>query len=338
MAGFRTYRTTVKLDNWFEDRLLEEDEENQHLAKVQKGELNAQKVDFIKHHMMRPVQLTVSADKRLHFGDVVMLLNIEGENPVCTTLSVNAEMNPLRKIPFASIVAPCGVSGGRRLQACVRTAFVITSVDGTPEGCPLLFDQSFALRTTSGFAGGLYLTSEPRSFHKSAKLSRLQEVNLESELTFESWWKVVFFDPEERMEFEGRPVPANVRVVIVHCKTNQALAVLGNFVQAYSRFTFPQAFPQTFSHSPSFFLSRTIYGNEFEVTAHSFLDCHRTERDNNHWIVCTGDPSGEGLLFFSRTLSVAAGMETIEQCRKEFSLSNIKEGPVAVTREPCHDA
>ncbi|XP_053742580.1 cilia- and flagella-associated protein 161-like isoform X3 [Synchiropus splendidus] len=303
MAGFRTYRTTVKLDNWFEDRLLEEDEENQHLAKVQKGELNAQKVDFIKHHMMRPVQLTVSADKRLHFGDVVMLLNIEGENPVCTTLSVNAEMNPLRKIPFASIVAPCGVSGGRRLQACVRTAFVITSVDGTPEGCPLLFDQSFALRTTSGFAGGLYLTSEPRSFHKSAKLSRLQEVNLESELTFESWWKVVFFDPEERMEFEGRPVPANVRVVIVHCKTNQALAVLGNFVQA------------------------TIYGNEFEVTAHSFLDCHRTERDNNHWIVCTGDPSGEGLLFFSRTLSVAAGMETIEQCRKEFSLSNIKEGP-----------
>ncbi|KAM8861466.1 cilia- and flagella-associated protein 161 isoform 1-T1 [Synchiropus picturatus] len=303
MAGFRTYRTTVKLDNWFEDRLLEEDEENQHLAKVQKGELNAQKVDFIKHHMMRPVQLTVSVDKRLHFGDVVMLLNIEGENPVCTTLSVNAEMNPLRKIPFASIVAPCGISGGRRLQACVRTAFVITSVDGTPAGCPLLFDQSFALRTTSGFAGGLYLTSEPRSFHKSAKLSRLQEVNLESELTFESWWKVVFFDPEERMEFEGRPVPANVRVVIVHCKTNQALAVLGNFVQA------------------------TIYGNEFEVTAHTFLDCHRTERDNNHWIVCTGDPSGEGLLFFSRTLSVAAGMETIEQCRKEFSLSNIKEGP-----------
>ncbi|KAM9807817.1 cilia- and flagella-associated protein 161-like [Neosynchiropus ocellatus] len=302
MAGFRTYRTTVKLDNWFEDRLLEEDEANQHLDKVQKGELNAQKVDFIKHHMMRPVQLTVSEDRKLHFGDVVLLLNIEGENPVCTTLSVNAEMNPLRKIPFASIVAPCGVSGGRRLQACARTAFVITSVDGTPEGCPLLFDQSFALRTTSGFAGGLYLTSEPRSFHKSAKLSRLQEVNLESKLTFESWWKVVFFDPEERMEFEGRPVPANVRVVIVHCKTNQALAVLGNFVQA------------------------TIYGNEFEVTAHTFLDCHRTERDNNHWIVCTGDPSGEGLLFFSRTLSVAAGLETIEQCRQQFSLSNIKEG------------
>lgn len=44
---------------------------------------------------------------------------------------------------------------------------------------------------------------------KCAKKSRLQEVNLEAVSSFLSWWKIVHFDPQERLEYEGQPVPVS---------------------------------------------------------------------------------------------------------------------------------
>lgn len=43
-----------------------------------------------------------------------------------------------------------------------------------------------------------------------AKKSRLQEVNLVDSGSFLSWWKVVHFDPQERLENEGLPVPVSL--------------------------------------------------------------------------------------------------------------------------------
>lgn len=45
---------------------------------------------------------------------------------------------------------------------------------------------------------------------KCAKKSRLQEVNLEDDGSFLSWWKIVHFDPQERLEYEGQPVPVSL--------------------------------------------------------------------------------------------------------------------------------
>ncbi|KAI9529877.1 hypothetical protein NQZ68_008116 [Dissostichus eleginoides] len=266
------YRTSVKIGNWNEELRLEEDAKREHLEKKERGELAAQKVDFLKQHILSPVDLTVTTDGRLHFGDVVMLVNMGGEERDCSALSINADVNSFNKIPTPGIISPCGVVAGRGIQACPRTAFIITSVDGSPEGSTLHFDQSFALKTTSGFARGLYLTSDLQSFQKCAKKSRLQEVNLEDGSSFLSWWKIVHFDPQERLEYEGQPVPANMSVLIIHCKTNQALAVLGDHV------------------------IWNTYGKEYEMTAHTFLDSHKAEQDNNRWTLCTSDPAGEGLV------------------------------------------
>lgn len=121
-----------------------------------------------------------------------------------------------------------------------------------------------------------------------AKKSRLQEVNLVDSNSFLSWWKVVHFDPQERLEYEGLSVPvslycglfhcssvvtdhsmqnalffffaflhpfcienfyaiiislfffwqANKKVLVIHCKTNQALAVLGDQVLWYFPYFF----------------------------------------------------------------------------------------------------
>ncbi|XP_044212686.1 cilia- and flagella-associated protein 161 isoform X1 [Thunnus albacares] len=285
MAHVRTYRTNVRIGNWNEDLRLEEDAMKEYLEKKQRGELATQKVDFLKQNILRPVDLAVTKDGGLHFGDVVMLVNMGGENREYSALSINADINSLTKIPSPGIQAPCGISAGRGIQPCTRTAFIITSVDGSPEGSTLHFEQSFALKTTSGFARGLYLTSDLKNFQKCAKKSRLQEVNLTDDASFLSRWKVVHFDPQERLEYEGQPVLANVKVLIIHCKTNQALAVLGDQVLW------------------------TTYGKEYEVTAHTFLDSHKAEQDNNHWILCTSDPAGEGLVLLNRPQSVAKDVE-----------------------------
>ncbi|XP_053742581.1 cilia- and flagella-associated protein 161 [Synchiropus splendidus] len=257
----RRYRISVRLGNWYEDQRLKEDADKEHQERALQGQLSCQKEDFLVENLQRPVELSPSPDGMVHFGDVVMLVNAGGESGQRSALSINATVNPFRRIPYPAIESPCGVSGGKSLQPCARTAFVITSVGGESDTGVLHFDQAFALKTASGFAGGLYLKSHLRSFQKCAKVSRLQEVNLEDAATFESWWKIVYFDPQERLEFEGLPVPANERVLVVHCKTNQALAVVEN-------------------HS-----LWTVFGRESEVVAHTFLDSHKAERDNNHWLL-----------------------------------------------------
>ncbi|XP_029378304.1 cilia- and flagella-associated protein 161 [Echeneis naucrates] len=272
MAHGRTYRTSVKIGNWSEDLRLQEDKKKEYLEKKKRGELTVQKVDFLKENILRPVNLSATNDGKLHFGDVVMLVNMGGENRECSTVSINADINSLIKVPSPGIQSPCGISAARGIQPCIRTAFIITSVDGSPDGSPLVFEKRFALRTTSGFARGLYLTSDLQSFQKCAKKSRLQEVNLVENYSYLSGWKVVHFDPQERLEHEGHPIPANAKVLIIHCKTNQALAVLGDQVL------------------------QNIYGNEYEVTSHTFLDSHKAEQDRNHWILCTSNPAGNGLV------------------------------------------
>ncbi|KAM9375614.1 cilia- and flagella-associated protein 161 [Pholidichthys leucotaenia] len=290
MSAVRTYGTKVKIGNWNEDLQLEEEALREHLEKKKRGELAVQRVDFLKENILRPVKLSVTNDGVLHFGDVVMLVNIGGGNRECSALSINADINSVTKTPSPGIQAPCGISAGQAVQPCTRTAFIITSVDGSPEGSALHFEQSFALKTTSGFASALYLTSDLQSFQKSAKRSCLQEVNLDCSQSFFSWWRIVYFDPQERLEYEGQPVPANVKVLIIHCKTNQALAVLGDKVLW------------------------TTYGKEYEVTAHTFLDSHKAEQDNNHWLLCTGDPAGGGLVLCTHPQSMANN--------KELSVSN----------------
>ncbi|KAG8012624.1 High affinity choline transporter 1 [Nibea albiflora] len=202
----------VLISRMFYKCIFSKDAKKEYLEKKERGELAAQKVDFLKQNILRPVNLTMTSDGRLHFGDVVMLVNVGGENRQCSAVSINADINSLTKGPSPGIQAPCGVTAGRAVQACTRTAFIITSVDGSPEGSTLLFEQSFALKTTSGFARGLYLASDVQSFQKCAKKSRLQEVNLEDDSSFLSWWKIVHFDPQERLEYEGQPVPTIMAV------------------------------------------------------------------------------------------------------------------------------
>ncbi|MBN3296319.1 CF161 protein, partial [Amia calva] len=184
------------------------------------------------------------------------------------SLSINADESKVGTC--SSIEGPCEVSASRHLAPCGRNAFVITSVDGSKVGEPLKYYQCFCLRSTKGFAGALYLMSDHKTFQKCAKKSRLQEVSLADELSFLTWWQVMYLDPQERLENEGLPVPANTKVLISHSKTNQCLAALGNYILW------------------------TPFGKEYEVTSQTYLDSHKAERDANHWLFVTANPGEEG--------------------------------------------
>ncbi|NP_001120035.1 cilia- and flagella-associated protein 161 [Xenopus tropicalis] len=281
--SFRTFCPSVRLGNWNEDVALEEDILKDYLEKKDKGELLIQKTSNLKKNILKKTELSISQDGCLHFGDVVMLLNPENsEQSLSNTSPTNGNyalsVNPNENAVYSKthLEAPCGVSGSTNLEPTVRNAFIITSVDGSDVGEPVHYGQNFALRTTEGFMNHLHLTSDQKTFLKSSKKSYLQEVSLTDQLSYQNCWNFIYLDPQLRLENEGFPVPANTKLLIVHSKTNQCLAVLRKQVLW------------------------TFFGKECEITAHTFLNGHKAEENENHWIVVTGNPSNGLSTMFDR--------------------------------------
>ncbi|XP_078386055.1 cilia- and flagella-associated protein 161-like [Cetorhinus maximus] len=279
--GQRTYNPSVLLHNWFEDLTLDQDVIKDFIAKKERGELLIQKIGSYKEILLDKTELVKSCDGFVHFGDAVILINpgtveknAANAYPLRHPMSLTMNVDQSRFLTSTKIDSPCEVSGSLELGPTIRNTFVITSVDSSCDGDPLRYGQSFALRTLEGVAGQLYLTSDTKLFLKFARKSRMQLVNLIDQLSFLSCWQVLYLDPQMRLEYDGYPVQANVKVLINHTRTNQALAALPKY---------------------SFW---TAFGREHEITANTFYDSHRAEEDLNHWVIVTGDPGvPHGTLF-----------------------------------------
>ncbi|TRY99730.1 hypothetical protein DNTS_016544 [Danionella cerebrum] len=292
MAHIRTYNSRVRVGNWNEDVTLQEETLRDFILLKDRGELAVQKEGALKQNILSPVSLSVSPDGFLHFGDTVMLVNPGGgdiEQRVACVLSIIADRSNVSSQTHSDLrlTGPLQVGGATSMDPCVRNAFIVTSVDGSPVGEVVRYDQNFALKTTGGFTGQLFLSSDHKSFLKCAKKSRLQELSLVQELDFLCWWKIIYFQPQERFENEGSPVQVNIKVLIRHCKTNQCLAALGNHIL-------------------------TPFGKEYELTAHTFIDSHKAERDNNHWLAVTAHPANHNKSLLQRIQDSATTEEQME--------------------------
>ncbi|XP_053320876.1 cilia- and flagella-associated protein 161 [Spea bombifrons] len=279
----RTFCPSVRVGNWNEDVSLQQDVMKDFLEKRDRGELLLQKTSNLKKNILKKTELSISKDGLLHFGDVVMLLNPENaeesmSNPSPVfgsfTLCVNPDESAVHTKSHLKL--PCGISASTNVKPCERNSFIITSVDGSEVGETLHFGQNFALRTLEGFMGHFRLRSDQKTFLKCSKKSCLQEVSLTDQQSYETCWQAVYLDPQMRLEHEGLPVPANTKLLIVHSKTNQCLAVLRKYVLW------------------------TIFGKECEITAHTFLNGHKVEDNANHWTIVTGNPSDDIHTMFDR--------------------------------------
>ncbi|PIK49985.1 hypothetical protein BSL78_13137 [Apostichopus japonicus] len=273
----RTYNRSVRVGNWIEDICLEEDTVKDHLERRERGELLIQKASKLQGTILKKTDLSVSVDGFVHFGDHVMLMNEEAQDQVVTQTDIeprqanalSVSMSESKMHEALKFSGKCDVSSSKHLEPNARNTFVICSTlsEGVPLGTPLVYGQHFCLRTLPGIGGDLMLQSDIATFQQSAKKSRKQLLScVEETPSYLTHWKILSFDPQIRMETEGSPVPANQKIIFNHCKTNQDLCVISDF------------------------MVRTPFGREYEVVAYTELNSHKAETEVNHWIIKTGHP------------------------------------------------
>ncbi|XP_074736116.1 cilia- and flagella-associated protein 161 [Strix uralensis] len=289
------YRPGVLIGNWNEDAYLQEDRFRDFMRKRERGELLTQKINKLQDNLLKKIQLSVSKDGLVHFGDTVMLLNppnkssVENYPGACGSLTLAIDLDEISIYSAESLQVPCGVSAVKNVDPMGRNTFCILSVDGDAVGEPIRFGQNFGLGTTGGLSDQmLYLASDHKSFMRSAKKSYLQQVFLTDERSYLTCWKATFLDPQLRLEYEGFPVHANSKIIITHCHTNRSLAVPRNF------------------------WTRSYFGKEYEVICHTYLDSHKAEEDKNYWEIVTGNPGDEDGTMIDRPNPHPAGIRRNE--------------------------
>ena len=255
--SIRTYNPSVRVGNWNEDIWLEEDLLKDFVQKRENGELLIQKAPEYYSPLLRSVTLSHTSEGVVSFGDVISLHHPHLRENLTIYMTNNQLYDTVNK-PKST-----GVTTSKALNPRYRNTFTISCQPGSgaANGQPLLYGQKFFLSTLPGdVVGDLKLSSERATLYKSAKKSRHNEVSLTANGSYESCWHVVHFDPQQRLESEGSPVPVDTKVVVMHSKTNEALSAL-----------------EKWSYS-------TPFGKEHEVTAHTFLDSHKAEEKENHWV------------------------------------------------------
>ncbi|XP_005862920.1 PREDICTED: uncharacterized protein C15orf26 homolog [Myotis brandtii] len=297
------YGPGVRMGNWNEDIYLEEEIMKDFLEKRDKGQLLIQRNRRLKSHLLRPMQLSVTEDGYVHFGDSVMLVNpdhpeVQADQFLTGDLSLCLTPDEIRAHMSDQFELPCGLSASPTRTPVGRNTFTVLRADREAIGQVLRFGQSFRLGITLGCEDQmLYLSSEHRTLLRSAKMSWLQDVYLTDEDSYLNCWQATCPDPQLRLEWEGLPVPANTRVLINHCHTNRGLAV--------HRYLF----------------LRTYFGKEAEVAVHTHLDSHRVERPRNHWMLVTGNPRKEA----SSMLDVPKPPRGISCCAHQAGQSQTKD-------------
>ncbi|NXJ50691.1 CF161 protein, partial [Spizaetus tyrannus] len=175
----------------------EQDRLRDFMHKRERGELLIQKINKLQDNLLKKIQLSVSKDGFVHFGDTVMILNpdnkssVENYPGVCDSLTLAINLDEISMYSAKSLQAPCGVSAVKSVDPVGRNSFCILSVDGDAVGEPIRFGQNFGLGTTGGFSDQMY--------KNACQVSSL-----------------VFFQ-------------ANSKMIITHCHTNRSLAVPRNF-------------------------------------------------------------------------------------------------------------
>ncbi|XP_020010144.2 cilia- and flagella-associated protein 161 [Castor canadensis] len=270
------YGPGVRMGNWNEDVYLEEERVKDFLEKRDKGKLLIQRNRRMKKNLLRQMQLSISEDGYIHYGDKVMLVNpdypareevglfLRGDLSLCMTPD---EMKAYLSDEFE---VPCGLSAVQTKIPVGRNTFVIMSAGRDTTGQVLRYGQDFCLGIVGGFENKmLYLSSDHKTLLKSSKKSWLQEVYLTDKESHLNYWQAAFLDHQLRLEFEGFPIPANEKIIIYHRYTNRGLAAHRHL------------------------LLRTYFGKEAEVAAHTHLDPRRVEKPKNYWMLVTGNPRNQ---------------------------------------------
>lgn len=264
----RSYKSNCRVGNWEEDVAAEEEEIKEFLRKQEAGELVSQRLGkHLGEASQEIVTSQVPEDGCVHFGDQVVLEHPSSSSCVSTLPS-----------PFPTTNPDIPVTGSPDAKPMRRTVFTLAPADPSKhkEGDPIRYGDRFRAYCTVPSHGTIYLMSEKQGLHNTpARFSKFQNVfsrvvdedEAASSPMHDASWEFVYRDPNFRFENEGEPVVANEPVLLRHARSGICLCVLSKF------------------------LWRTEFGNQYEVAAHTHVNSHRVESDENVLVVRMGQES-----------------------------------------------
>nr|CAD7256053.1 unnamed protein product [Timema shepardi] len=143
--------------------------------------------------------------------------------------------------------------------------FLLSPVETTTEKC-LCGESTWEAQLLNG-ALPLYVQSEIPQIDTQLGPSGHASVRLSSVLNTYCRWRVLYWDPNMRLETEGCPFPPHCRVIVNHSSSNKNLSV------------------EPCHWFPSYF------GMECQVSVHTYRDVHRRETSENMWMFITQKPT-----------------------------------------------
>ncbi|XP_007943362.1 cilia- and flagella-associated protein 161 [Orycteropus afer afer] len=150
------YGPRVRMGNWNEDVYLEEELMKDFLEKRDKGELLIQRNRRLKGILLKQMQLSVSEDGYIHYGDKVLLVNpdhpeLDAELFLAGDLSLCMTPDEIKAHLSDELEIPCGLSAAQTKNPVGRNTFMILSVDRNAIGQVLRYGEDFCLGITGGF-------------------------------------------------------------------------------------------------------------------------------------------------------------------------------------------
>ncbi|KAA6386917.1 MAG: putative ef hand family protein [Streblomastix strix] len=268
-VGKNTYHRGVNINNFVEDRALEEHKLKEFLQKQATGQLSTLRAHEIILHSRQRVELKpINPDGFLRFGDQIQLENVFTESVVASDFGDEITIEE-DKDTYATTCTPI-------VAPMLRNVFVI---ERPPEefiaaedllNDVLHFNQNFVLRAHPDYtARPFYLASVLTTPQLHSRYSKQQLVFLTDEKKFSSAWKVWNWDPQLRADTDGDPVRTTLKdgvtkevFVIVHSHTG---IPLGADKIKYAN----------------------IFGNEHELFCKNDVDNHRAQTKKNYWNLIT---------------------------------------------------
>lgn len=249
MAYTRPYNNKVNVGNWVEDRNLEEEALKEFIVNRESGTLNCQKNSITFKKALSPVELNIAHSGYVPYGKIINIFNKNRG----VVLSAN-----IWSLSNSNLLDSSPVTASQKVETCSRNSFQICPLKSGEFDPVLKYGVPFLVKLVDV---DMYLFSDVPTIQNTASAkSRHSPIYLrESELTYRNAWKVVPLDPQMRFELEFTPVSANRPLVMLHCMTNMALNV-------------------------EEVTTRTTFGKDYEVSAHTCLDTHKCEKETNHWM------------------------------------------------------
>jgi len=251
----RTYNPSVRVGNWQEDVALQEESLKEFQRKQANGELLINVADAVLSAAVSSHSISKSEDGFVHFGDSVVLVNPETSRSLAYAVS-----------SFTKPSEVLSATASRETHALQRNVLTIASSGSSLEpGAILCYGSHFSLVAKDPFGKERSLRSERMSLHSGASLlsgkQAVSFVDSGDKKSHNDMWQVVCYDPQQRLETDGTPVPANTPLILRHVASNINLALLSDFAV------------------------RSQLGLEPEIVCHNFLNVHKAELPPNVWVL-----------------------------------------------------